>query len=786
MAITPSFYISVNGGANQQGGIDVAGGDTIDLSPVSTTGWLRARWEIFDYPEAWSLPAGWSLDVNTGAYYYLGITPPQFTMPSPAAAFGKWMLRVMVNEQIDYGDTEILEGLYDESNALCLPSANGIRSIGARERAQFTTLATLVKSWARDIQRSLIAVDTAATIVTSGGLTMSEATTGTLNNVATTSSGQWASLLLFSGAGSVTLNGLASGAAGRILTIKKTGTGTLTIANEAGASTGINRLNTPNSANITLANGRSVVLIYNSTAQRWDAIGAISDFGAQDVTTTGVATAGSVVATTSVTAANVVASSYVSSGSSPATAGYYRAPTNGNDSTLVVRYLGVDYTMVGSSGGAYEFGNTAWVMRFKGNSAYLLAVTNPAYIYGENTLGSTYYSDRIGSSLPRHGESTPYASEGRISFGMSDTNQTVSAASYARKTNRISGALTAARTATYPHPSGESNSYDKFIENLCTGANLVISTGTGTTVTLVPGESQHLEFSPSGVRRPITPLADADPTVNGFRLTVLSGTALPTTDQANATTLYFAPYISGTIALYDGVGWKRYSSTQVSLALSGLSSNTNYDVFVNHTGSALALSLVAWAGATSRATSLATQNGVFVQSGDATKRYVGTIRMTSATQTQDTAAQRFIWNFYNRIDRHLYIEDTTASWTYNSATFRQVRATSTNRVETVSGDSIAFNAKVYTMQMGLPAGTGVSMFPGIGVDSTSTNSAKGVSMMPFVTTSPQWNPAMCELDTVLAAGYHAINWLESAHAGTCTAYGTLGAAQSHMRARAQF
>lgn len=778
MAISPNFYVRVNGGSNQQGGIEVPGGATIDLVPVSTSGWLRARWEIFDYPEAWSAPAGWSLDVNTGAIYYLGITPPQFTMPSPASAWGKWMLRVMVNEQIDNGDTVILDGLYDESNALSLLSTNGLRNIGGRERSQFTTLSTRVKAWARDIQRALNAVDAASSVAgLDGGPAIANTNTGTLDNVSTLNAGSRARLILFSGAGSVVLNGLDNGAAGRIIVVKKTNSGTLTLAHQAGTSTNINRFITPNNAAIVMPLNKSAIFLYNPIDQRWELIGTIGDFGSQDISTTGALVAGTAAVT-----------SWLSVGSSPATAGYIRVPTNGNDSTLVARYSGVDYTMVGSAGGAYEFGHSSWVMRFKGYSAYLMALTDPACIYGQNTLGSTYYSDRIESSLPRHGASTPYASEGRISMGMSDANQTVPSSNYSRKTNRFSGALTAARTATYPHPSGESNAYSKLVENLCTGANLIISTGTGTTVTLVPGESHLLEFSPSGVRRPEPPLVDAHPTINGFRLSALSGTPLPTTDQANATTLYLVPYTSGYIALYDGVGWKSYYSAQVSLSFGGgtLVANTNYDVFVNWNGSSLVLSVVAWSTNTARATSLVTQNGVYVQSGDATKRYVGTIRATSTTQFQDTAAQRFVWNFYNRIERYLYIEDTTASWTYNSATFRQVRATSTNRVETVSGDVLPLNAKAFMMQMGLPAGTGVAMMPGIGIDSTSTNSAKGIAMFPFVTTSPQWNPAHCELDTVLSAGYHAINWLEAAHASTCTGYGTLGNTQSHMRARGDF
>lgn len=772
MTISAKFYVSVNGGANQDLGIEVPSAATIQLVPGSISGWLRARWEIYDYPPGWTAPVGWLTNPATGTIYSGDITPPAFTLPANAVLWGKWMLRCLVNEQIDDDQNILDEGrLLDDTTALSMLSPNGLSSVGAREKDHFTTPTTRVKGWLFAIQKALAAIEQVALLDI--GPTMSNGSTGTLTDVSTLSSGQRARFMVFTGSGAKTINSLDNPTQSRELTIKNAGTGTMTFVHESIAGTAANRINTPNAATLVIASGKSVELRYNTVTSRWDVIGYFSDFGSENVTTTGTATAGA-----------VVAGSFVSAGASPATTGYLRVPTNGNDTLLAARFSGIDYGFLSLSGNVVAFGSTAFATRFQGYGVAVLGATNPVTISGQNVLGETFYSDRIAASLPRHGESTPYASEGHISQGMSDANQTAGSSTYARKMQTPFGALTATRTLTYPHPSSESNSYVKHITNTCTGASLVISTGTGTTVTMYPGESYVLEFRPGGVRKAQVSLS-CEPDLFGLRLTASSGNPIPTTDVANATTIYLSPYRSGALALYDGTGWFRRTTSEVSLALSSLSSNTNYDVFANWNGAAVVLSLVAWSGATSRATALATQDGVFVQSGDATKRYVGTIRVTSATQTQDTAAQRFVWNFYNRVDRHLYIEDTTASWTYNSATFRQVRATATNRVETVSGAVLPLNARAFMMQMGLPAGTGVAMVPGIGIDST-TNSAKAIAMMTFVLTSPQWNPAMCELDTVLSAGYHAINWLEVAHASTCTAYGTLGNTQSHLRARAQF
>jgi len=53
-----------------------------------------------------------------------------------------------------------------------------------------------------------------------------------------------------------------------------------------------------------------------------------------------------------------------------------------------------------------------------------------------------------------------------------------------------------------------------------------------------------------------------------------------------------------------------------------------------------------------RATALAFQDGVYVKSGDPTRRYLGTILINDAGgSTNDSALYRFVWNYYNRITR---------------------------------------------------------------------------------------------------------------------------------------
>lgn len=172
MPTTPyaKILVSVNGAANTDGGIDIPSACTIDFSPESTVGWLRCRWEIYDYPEGWSTPAGWTLDAN-GTIYSTAFTPPQITMPNSADLWGVWMPRLMVNEQID-DSANVLENLLDQDlTALCMLSPSGLRDSGAREKVHFCSSTTLVKGWLRSHQRNLRALENPVVSTTSSDVT---------------------------------------------------------------------------------------------------------------------------------------------------------------------------------------------------------------------------------------------------------------------------------------------------------------------------------------------------------------------------------------------------------------------------------------------------------------------------------------------------------------------------------------------------------------------------------------------------------------------------------------
>ena len=132
MPATPyaKLFVSLNSGALQDEGITAAVSDTVDLSAESTVGWPASgagapKWEIYGFPPSFTVPAGWSTDGTTGAYYYTGVTPPQFTLTH----WGKYMLRLLV--QGGGGDKT------DESTAISVPDASGLIDLGKYETTQF-------------------------------------------------------------------------------------------------------------------------------------------------------------------------------------------------------------------------------------------------------------------------------------------------------------------------------------------------------------------------------------------------------------------------------------------------------------------------------------------------------------------------------------------------------------------------------------------------------------------------------------------------------------------------
>lgn len=254
------------------------------------------------------------------------------------------------------------------------------------------------------------------------------------------------------------------------------------------------------------------------------------------------------------------------------------------------------------------------------------------------------------------------------------------------------------------------------------------------------------------------------------RLTVVSGNAVPTTDQTAKGTIYYTSIANnGTLtsaqvymSLYSGSALTSVNFSQLSLALT-VTSGKNYDVFVDYNAGTPQLALsAAWTNDTTRTDALAIQSGFVVKSGSTTLRWVGTIRASGSNITEDSAANRLVSNAYNYVARSWFITDPTASWSYGTATWRAANANNANRVTgvfalgTLPIQLLLNNFAIVT--------AAASIGNAIGEDSTSAPHANCVGRdSGYATVTPTPIVSSTSLITLPASsGYHYYQWIEMA------------------------
>jgi hypothetical protein len=209
------------------------------------------------------------------------------------------------------------------------------------------------------------------------------------------------------------------------------------------------------------------------------------------------------------------------------------------------------------------------------------------------------------------------------------------------------------------------------------------------------------------------------------RLTLTSGTPITTADVTAATNIYYLPYLGNLIQLWDGSAWTLYTFAELTLAIGTLTSGKPYDVFVFQSSGTATLEVgPVWTNDTTRATAVTLQDGRYCKSGDKTRLYLGTFYTTSTTTTEDSAAKRYLFNNYNRAPRFMRAAlETADSWAYSTATYRQANANTANQLNYVDGSGdIRVDVNVRAM-ISSSGATQRGAAAGIGVDSTSVNSA---------------------------------------------------------------
>lgn len=244
-----------------------------------------------------------------------------------------------------------------------------------------------------------------------------------------------------------------------------------------------------------------------------------------------------------------------------------------------------------------------------------------------------------------------------------------------------------------------------------------------------------------------------------FRLSLTSGVPVTVADVTGAGTIYAVPRTGNQISLYDGAEWVVRSSAEFSLALSALTSGKPYDVFCYDNSGTPTLEFLAWTNDTTRATALAYQDGVLVKSGGATRRYLGTFYTTGTATTEDSAANRYLWNYYHRTDRQMVRNEATATWTYTTNTWRQANAATANQLNFVIGVA---EDMVYAHAAGAARNSTAQQvaYVGIGLDSTTVNSATLMPLASIFSSATHYVAVNAEYFGMPAAGRHYLAWLE--------------------------
>lgn len=169
-----------------------------------------------------------------------------------------------------------------------------------------------------------------------------------------------------------------------------------------------------------------------------------------------------------------------------------------------------------------------------------------------------------------------------------------------------------------------------------------------------------------------------------------------------------------------------------------------------------------------RATALTTQDGIYVKTGATTRRYLGTIRITStAGQCEDSYTRRFVWNLHNREQRILKVTEAGNSWSYTTTTYRAINNNWQSRAEIVVGLDLAppyFEARIWAVSTG-----GGVLSLGVGLNSTTTTSTFIMNL--------GYNagvPLQAVFANYTGEGYHYLQLLEYGSTGG-TFYGDFGA-----------
>ena len=159
MPATPyaNVRMILNGGAPVEGAQTVAGSTTVQLFGESTSHWENQLWEIYEYPDGFPCPVGWT-NVN-GIYRSDAVMPALITLSAAGTRWGKYMFRLTVNDGFlngEYRGPDSEQPLVDISCGVKVLSPNyGLHDVAFGETNQFDSF----RQWIGDFKKTLRILD---------------------------------------------------------------------------------------------------------------------------------------------------------------------------------------------------------------------------------------------------------------------------------------------------------------------------------------------------------------------------------------------------------------------------------------------------------------------------------------------------------------------------------------------------------------------------------------------------------------------------------------------------
>lgn len=285
------------------------------------------------------------------------------------------------------------------------------------------------------------------------------------------------------------------------------------------------------------------------------------------------------------------------------------------------------------------------------------------------------------------------------------------------------------------------------------------------------------------------------------RVSLTSGVPVTESDVAGAANIFVMPAGHNFTLISDGTNDlpKSYSQLQITLDATNALSGKNYDIWMALSGSVVVVGYGPdWSagggsnamggarGSGAGSTAYVLTNGRPVNANSITIRkdsgttytipagqanLVGGFRCTANGLTEDSALNRLVWSTY-AVTRYGSAVDVTNNWSYSTASYRVANGNSANRVAVLAGlpgRLTRANVLAYATNS---TSTVRPVTPGVGINSTTVNSAQVFSWADAV--SATHNPCSASYKGYSGATYFEAYPLERGNGtDTQTWYGSV-------------